>query len=129
MTNNSKTIAYLDACFRKGDIEKISYLSAPDFAFYVNAGEKQGFEEFANLMKQAAGQIIIKGDKMVSQDDIHFSTEFELPTEVENVKRIGFVEVQVHNCIIKSFNLHFHTQEVEVEKFRQVMKNSNAAYI
>lgn len=132
MSDNSKTIAYLDDSFRKNNIDKISYLFSPNFAFYINGGERQGFEEFANLMKQVSGQIKINGNKMVSEDDIHFRTEFKLPMKTENdemITQIGFVEVQVHNCIIKSFNLHFHTQESEVEEFHQVMGSSNIAYV
>ena len=132
MSKNSKIVAYLDDSFRKNNIDKISYLFSPDFGFYVNGGEKQDFDEFASQMKQAYGQIKIIGDKMTSQDDIHFSTEFELPVETENnevITEIGFVEVQVQNCIIKSFNLHYHTQEAEVEEFRQVMGSQSTAYL
>lgn len=132
MSNNSKIIAYLDESFRKNNIDSISYLFSPNFAFHINGGKKRSFKEFADLMKQVSKHIEIIGDKMVSKDDIHFCTEFELPLRVENneiIIKIGFIEVEIHNCIIKSFNLHHRPQKSETEEFRQAVKPNIIAYV
>lgn len=132
MSDNSKIIAYLDSSFRKNNIDKISYLFSPNFAFYVNGGDKQDLEEFTNMMKLVSGQIEILQDEMDTQDDIHFSTEFKLPINTENdkiVTMIGFIEVQIHNCMIEIFNLHYHAENLKAGEIREMIKNNNVAYV
>lgn len=126
MSDNSKTIDLLHRHFLSNNIKKISNIFSPNFKFFVNGDDALGFDEFANKMAQACGDIVLVGGKMTSQDDVHFSTDVELPITTEKnetLVHVGFVEVQIHNCIIESFNLHFQTQNDAVQELHQMTKN------
>lgn len=126
MSDNAKTIAYLHEHFLNNNIKKISNIFSPHFKFYVNNEDTAGFEEFANQMAEACEDIVLVSGKMTSQDDIHFSAEIELPIITEDnemITQVGFVEVQIRNCLIESFNLHFQTKADAIQDLHQMTQN------
>ena len=127
MSDNAKTIAYLHEHFLNNNIKKISNIFSPHFKFYVNNENALGFDEFADSMAEACENIVLIGGELSSQDDVHFSTEVELPVITEDnevITHVGFVEVKIHNCVIESFNLHSQTQADAIQGLHQMTKNA-----
>lgn len=126
MSHNSKTIEYFYREFRSNNIDKIFNIIAPDFTYCVNGGEILTYavlEERMRLAKQGAKFI---GEDMSSEDDIHFNAEFEaqVPDGNGTKSAFGFVEATISRGLIQSLNVHYHTSEEDVLKFRELVKNN-----
>lgn len=130
MSYNSKMIDYFYREFRANNIDNIFSIMSPTFAYYVNGGPRQNYEELVERMMFTKKGALVIGRKMVSEDDIHFSAEFEVQVVDENheVKSaFGFIEAEICKGLIESLNVHYYKSELEIEKFRELIKNNAIA--
>ncbi|MBL1240966.1 MAG: hypothetical protein COB13_003880 [OCS116 cluster bacterium] len=132
MSHNSKIIDYFYREFKDCNIDKIYSVVSPDFACYVNGGEKLSYEKLAERMGHTKNGATVTGEDMVSGDDIHFSAEFEVQTidgRGEMKSAFGFIEAKLCRGLIESLNIHYHASDVEVEEFRDLIKNNASVMV
>ena len=132
MSQNSKIIEYFYREFRANNIDNIYSIISPNFAYYINGGAQQSYEQLAERMKLANQGATVIGKKMTSEDDVHYSAEFEVQVVDSHGKTIsafGFTEVQIYNGLITSLDVHYYESEVEIEEFRELIKNNATALV
>lgn len=132
MSQNSKVIDYFYEQFKTNNIDKIFSIISLNFVYCVNGGAELSYEELAERMKLATIGATVIGEKMVSEDDVHYSAEFEVQTldgAGEMKSAFGFVEAKLNQGLIESLNVHYHRSEAEIEEFRELIKNNATANV
>lgn len=127
MSQNSQIVDYFFDHFKSNQIDKIHNFVSPNFVCYVNNGLAMNFEQLAERMKVANSGAVTKSEGMTSEDDVHFSTEFELQTPNENneiISAFGFSEIKVSQGLIERINVHYYTSDEEMVEFREMMNNN-----
>lgn len=132
MSHNSKTIDYFYTEFRANNIEKIFNVISPAFAYYVNGGPRLSYDVLAERLKLANQGAKVIGGKMTAEDDTHFSAEFEVQVaddKGEIISAFGFVEAQVRNGLIENLNVHYHKSAMDIDEFRELIKNNAMTFV
>lgn len=137
MSDNLKIVEYFVKEIFHNDVndahdpDKVSYLIAPQFSYYLNVGDRQSYKEYAESVRKLKSSATVIVGKLSSGDDAHFHCDFEvkLPAPNQNVKMLGFSQIIVKNGLIHQIEINYYKNQREFEDFQKMMDDSSTAFL
>ncbi|PCI85587.1 MAG: hypothetical protein COB24_12405 [Hyphomicrobiales bacterium] len=134
MSNNLKLVQYFFNEIFENKIEnpeRLSNLVTCQFSYYLNLGERKNFQQFAARARFMNTVSDILYEKVTTEDDVFFITEFEvkLPKPNQHIKSVGFSQIEVSNGLIHQINIHYSKNDQELEEFQTFLGGGTTVFL